>query len=135
MTAPTNEPKNLSKKEQRIANAKQIELDYADDDGPRGIYDMGFRAHVARVLEALGYDNGLAFVDAGWDKRIAVGLPELKLLKLAYDGTLAIEIQKSVNEIAEKTLANAEEARLEKLKSDQAGGNKGGAKNGPVRPQ
>jgi hypothetical protein len=122
-----------TKKQQRIDNAQMMILEYDDEEGSLDIVNsIQCRAHVARVLEALGLDNGLGYLADAVDKRVSCGLEPLPVLELALDGTLVQRIAQSKTEIAETTLANAEAARLDKLKREQAGGGRD-RRNGPVR--
>ncbi len=130
MTEKTEiEKPKLSKKEQRIAAAKQLIADWKDEDREEDIVSgLAYRAHIVNVLQALGFTDAHANLVAAVDRRIACGLEELDVTGLAFSGKLLTAIAESEIEIAEKTIANTEEAKLEATRRQQTGG----PKNGPV---
>lgn len=135
MTEPQKvvEAPQLTKREKRIAAAKQLEKEWEEDEAPSGIYDLSYRSHVAKVLETLGLNNGVGLIDEGWDKRISAGLKPLPLIKLAYDNKLAQALEDSRDEIAEQTIENANQAKLDALKKEQQGAGRGDRRNGPIQ--
>jgi hypothetical protein len=132
MTEPS-ESKNtvpkISKKEQRIAGAKQRIADWRDEDKPEDIVSgLAYRAHLCAVLRDLGIENAEDCLVAGVDRRIACGLEELDITGLAFSGKLLTAIEASNAEVVQKTNENREQAKLEAAKRDQLGD----PKNGPV---
>lgn len=129
MTDEKIEKLKLSKKEQRIATAKQLIADWKDEDREEDIVSgLAYRSHIVAVLAALGFTDAHANLVAAVDQRIACGLEELDVTGLAFSGKLLTAIEASKIEIAEKTAQNAEDAKTEALKIKQSGG----PKNGPV---
>jgi len=119
----------LSKKEQRIAKAKQRIADWKDEDKPEDIVSgLAYRAHLAGVLRDLGHENPEDLLVEAVDRRIACGLEELDLTGLAFSGKLLTAIEASKAEVADRTTANAEEAKAEAAKRAL----EGEPKNGPV---
>lgn len=114
----TEKPKN--KKQLQAERAQVIEDDYSGDSDDI-VNDSGYRMMVKSVLEALGYDNGLAYLDAGVDKRVACGLEPLDLLDLAKSGKLKKAVEASAEEVFAKTEQNAEDSRIEMEKAKRKG--------------
>lgn len=129
MTEEKTETPKLSKKEQRIAAAKQLIADWREEDKPEDIVSgLAYRAHIVNVLTALGFTDAHANLVAAVDHRLACGLEELDVTGLAFSGKLLTALEKSAQEIAEKTIENTEEAKAEAAKKAISGG----PKNGPV---
>jgi hypothetical protein len=127
-TNTSTEPK-LSKKDQRIANARQRLADWKDEDKPEDIVSgLAYRAHLVAVLRDLGIEDPESALVAAVDRRIACGLEELDLTGLAFSGKLAMAIKASDEEVVKKTMSNKEEAELEAKKLAL----EGHPKNGPV---
>lgn len=130
MTDEKIEKPKLTKKEQRIATAKQLIADWKDEEKEEDIVSgLAYRSHIVSVLSALGFTDAHANLVAAVDQRLACGLEELDIMGLAFSGKLLTAIDASKIEIAEKAEQNAEDARLEAVKLKQSGG----PKNGPVK--
>jgi hypothetical protein len=100
--------------EARVKEARSIHDEWLDGFNPDRLSDA---AHAMRVLTLLGLEPN--YYIEGTQLRVQVGLDALDVVELAFSSKLITRLEKSRDEVAEKTLDNAAEAEKARLKAKQ----------------
>lgn len=120
----TEEPKltkKESKKQAQRREAKELHDEWVDENGPGGdpISDIAYRAHLMKIVDLYGLDGNM--VVSVTQNRKQAGLEPLDVPKLLFSGELRAAFERSLDEIAEQTMRNKEEAEKAALKKKQRG--------------